>query len=97
MPEKEVWTTDGRKKTFLVDDENMIINELRDLGPLSELEFQWVKSNPTKPYSEWLKELEEEGTEGNEENEGNEKLEEEGTEGNEGNEDSIEKIEGDDA
>ncbi len=45
----------GRKKLFLVDDNNEIIREVRDLGPLSELEMKWVKSNCGRPYKEWLK------------------------------------------
>ncbi len=54
MKEKECWTLAGRKKIFLVDDNNMIIKELRDLGPLSEMEMKWVKSNCGLPYKEWL-------------------------------------------
>lgn len=38
-----------------MDDENNIIKELRDLGPLSEIEMKWVKSNSGMPYKEWLK------------------------------------------
>ncbi len=57
--EKECWTIHGRKKIFLVDDDNQIIEELKDLGPLSELEMKWVKSNCGMPYKEWLKTLEE--------------------------------------
>lgn len=60
MPEKVCWTLAGRKKVFLVDDENNIIEELQDLGPLSELEMEWVKSNCGMPYKEWLKSREEE-------------------------------------
>jgi hypothetical protein len=75
MPEKECWTTYGRKKVFLVDDDNNIIKELDDLGPLSELEMKWVKSNCGMPYKEWLKTLEEE------EEEGGESPQEEGKEG----------------
>jgi len=55
MPEKECWTLSGRKKVFLVDEENNIIKELDDLGPLSELEMKWVRSNCGMPYKEWLK------------------------------------------
>ncbi len=51
----------GRKKLFLVDDNNEIIKEVRVLGPLSELEMKWVKSNCGRPYKEWLKTSEEEG------------------------------------
>jgi hypothetical protein len=55
MKEKECWTLGGRKKVFLVDDENNIVKELKDLGPLSEIELKWVKSNSGMPYEEWLK------------------------------------------
>lgn len=55
MPEKVCWTLSGRKKVYLVDDNNNIIKELSDLGPLSELEMKWVKSNSGIPYKEWLK------------------------------------------
>ena len=55
MPEKVCWTLAGRKKVFLVDDDNHIVKELRDLGPLSEMEMKWVKSNSGVPYKEWLK------------------------------------------
>lgn len=55
MPEKVCWTLSGRKKVYLVDDNNNIIKELSDLGPLSELEMKWVKSNSGMPYKEWLK------------------------------------------
>ena len=54
MPEKECWTTHGRKKIYLVDDENNIIKENDDLGPLSEKEMEWVKSGCGVPYKEWL-------------------------------------------
>ena len=64
MHEKECWTTLGRKKVYLVDDHNQIIREIRDLGPLSELEMKWVRSNCGMPYKEWLKTLEEEEEEG---------------------------------
>ncbi|UCG69753.1 MAG: hypothetical protein JSV09_01650 [Thermoplasmata archaeon] len=60
MPEKVCWTLAGRKKVYLVDDDNNIIKELRDLGPLSEMEYKWVKSNCGMPYKEWLKTQEEE-------------------------------------
>lgn len=58
--EKECWTIYGRKKIFLVDDNNQIIKELQDLGPLSDLEMKWVKSNCGMPYKEWLKTLDKE-------------------------------------
>ncbi len=58
MPEKECWTTHGRKKVFLVDDDNNIVKELEDLGPLSELEMKLVKSNCGIPDKEWLKTME---------------------------------------
>jgi hypothetical protein len=54
MPEKECWTTIGRKKIYLVDEENNIIKEIDDLGPLSEKEMEWVKSGCGVPYKEWL-------------------------------------------
>ena len=60
MPEKEVWTVHGRKKVYLVDDSNCIIKELEDKGPLSEMEFNWVKSGCGMPYKEWLETLESE-------------------------------------
>ena len=52
-----------------VDDENNIIKELQDLGPLSELEMEWVKSNCGMPYKEWLKNREEEAEEAAQEEE----------------------------
>lgn len=55
MKKKEVWTLDGRKKIFLVDENNQIIEELEDLGPLNEKEYLWVKLRPGVPYNEWLK------------------------------------------
>jgi hypothetical protein len=67
MKEKECWTISGRKKVFLVDDKNMVVKELRDLGPLSEMEMKWVKSNCGMPYKEWL-----ESQKGNEESENQE-------------------------
>lgn len=66
MKEKEVWTLLGRKKVFLVDDDNSIIEELRDLGPLSETEMKWVKANSDKSYQEWLQSLDEKKEEGDE-------------------------------
>jgi len=60
MPEKEVWTLDGRKKIFLVDDYNRVIEEITDLGPLNETEKLWVMLRPGKPYKEWLKDYEKE-------------------------------------
>lgn len=60
MPEKVCWTTYGRKKVFLVDENNNIIKELDDLGPLSKMEMKWVKSNCEMPYKEWLESQEEE-------------------------------------
>lgn len=59
MKEKECWTLGGRKKIFLVDDENNVIKEIKDLGPLSELEMKWVKSGCGVPYEQWLKERKE--------------------------------------
>ncbi len=55
MKEKEVWTLDGRKKLFLVDDNNHVIKELKDLGSLSKTEMLWVAKRPGLPYKEWLK------------------------------------------
>ena len=63
MPEKECWTTIGRKKIYLVDEENNIIKEIDDLGPLSEMEMEWVKSGCGIPYKEWLESREAEGGE----------------------------------
>ena len=60
MKEKEVWTLDGRKKIFLVDDYNHVIKEIKDLGPLNKTEMLWVMRRPTIPYKEWLKEYEKE-------------------------------------
>ena len=54
MPEKECWTKHGRKKIYLVDENNNIIREIDDLGPLSEMEMKWVKSGCGIPYKEWL-------------------------------------------
>ncbi|KPK14438.1 MAG: hypothetical protein AMK69_28575 [Nitrospira bacterium SG8_3] len=45
----------------MVDDENNIIKEIEDLGPLSEMEMKWVKSGCGVPYKEWLESQEEEG------------------------------------
>ena len=59
MQEKEVWTLDGRKKIFIVDDDNHILEEVKDLGPLNETEKLWVKLRPGVPYKEWLKDYEE--------------------------------------
>jgi hypothetical protein len=59
MREMVCWTLAGRKKVFLVDENNNIIKELRDLGPLSKIEMKWVKSNSGMPYKEWLKTQEE--------------------------------------
>ena len=70
MKEKECWTISGRKKIFLVDDKNMVIKELRDLGPLSEMEMKWVKSNCGMPYKEWLETQNEEGNSAPEEEKG---------------------------
>jgi len=63
MPEKEVWTLYGRKKIFLVDDCNRVIEEITDLGPLNETEKLWVMLRPGKPYKEWLKDYEKESAE----------------------------------
>lgn len=60
MKEKEVWTLDGRKKIFLVDDDNHVIKEIDDLGPLSETEKLWVMLQPGIPFKEWLKDYEKE-------------------------------------
>jgi hypothetical protein len=56
MKKKEVWTLDGRKKIYCVNDSNQIISEEEDLGPLSETEFLWVRLQPGIPYKEWFKE-----------------------------------------
>ena len=80
MREKICWTVYGRKKRVLVDDNNKLIKELEDLGPLSEIEMKWVKSNCGMPYKEWLEtqeKEEEEGDEGEEEGEEEEKVDEE--------------------
>lgn len=55
MKEKECWTLEGRKKVYLVDEENNIVKEIKDLGPLSEIEMKWVKANSGMPFEEWLK------------------------------------------
>lgn len=57
MREKEVWTVLGRKKIFLVDDENQVVKEVKDLGPLSELEKKYVNSNCGMSYDDWLETL----------------------------------------
>ena len=62
MKEKEVWTLDGRKKIYLVNERNQIIREIDDLGPLTETEYLWVKLRPGKPYLDWLLEYENEKT-----------------------------------
>jgi hypothetical protein len=66
MKEKEVWTLLGRKKVFLVDDDNCIVEELKDLGPLSETEMKWVKANSDKAYQEWLESIDLKNEEGDE-------------------------------
>jgi hypothetical protein len=63
MPKKEVWTLNGRKKIFLVDDYNHVIEEISDLGPLNETEKLWVMLRPGKPYKEWLKDYKKERAE----------------------------------
>ena len=63
MKEKEVWTIDGRKKIFLVNNYNQVIREVQDLGPLNESEKLWVLLRPGVPYKEWLEEYEKEQAE----------------------------------
>ena len=58
--EKEIWTFDGRKKIYLVDECNRAIREIKDLGPLSKTENLWVQLQPGIPYKEWLKEYKKE-------------------------------------
>ena len=65
MKEKEVWTLDGRKKIFLVDDNNHVIKEVKDLGPLNKTEMLWVMKRPSKPYNEWLEDCKKEQKENN--------------------------------
>jgi hypothetical protein len=60
MQKKEVWTLDGRKKIYMVNDRNQIIQEIDDLGPLNETEALWVKLRPGIPYKDWLQEYEKE-------------------------------------
>lgn len=55
MKEKECWTLAGRKKVYLVDEENNIVKEIKDLGPLSEIELKWVRANSGIPFEEWIK------------------------------------------
>ena len=55
MKEKEVWTLDGRKKVYLVNECNQVIKEVKDLGPLNETEKLWVKLQPGVPYKDWYK------------------------------------------
>ena len=64
MREKEVWTVYGRKKIFLVDEFNMVQKEVKDLGPLSEIEMKWVRSGSELPFKEWLETLDDEEKEG---------------------------------
>lgn len=66
MKEKVVWTMDGRKKIFLVDENNIVQKEIKDLGPLSEIEMKWVRSGSELPYKQWLETLEDEEKEGGE-------------------------------
>jgi len=40
MQQKEIWTLDGRKKIYLVDENNQIVKEIEDLGPLSKSELE---------------------------------------------------------
>lgn len=56
---KEIWTVFGRKKRLEVDENNQVIREIEDLGPLSELEMEWVKANSGMAYPEWLAKKEE--------------------------------------
>jgi hypothetical protein len=51
---KVIWTLDGRKKVYLVDESNHALQELEDLGPLNDTEMLWVRLRPGKPYEEWL-------------------------------------------
>lgn len=67
MKEKECWTLAGRKKVYLVDEENNILKEIKDLGPLSEIEMKCVKSNSGTPFEQWLKMQKEEEEESSEE------------------------------
>ena len=60
MPEKEVWTFEGRKKIFLVDERNRVVKEIKDLGPLNKKEKQWIIEQPGVPYADWLKDVEKE-------------------------------------
>lgn len=58
MPEKVCWTLHGRKVLFEVDEDNKVVREISDLGPLSEIEMKWVKANSGITYNEWLKKWE---------------------------------------
>jgi hypothetical protein len=58
MKKKEIWTFDGRKKIFLVDDNNQVVEELEDLGPLSPNEKRELALKLNKIYEKALSELE---------------------------------------
>ena len=55
MKEKEIWTIDGRKKILLVDENNQIVKEIKDIGPLNKNEKLWITTRPDITYKEWLK------------------------------------------
>jgi hypothetical protein len=61
--EKEVWTVLGRKKILLVDEDNQVVKEIKDLGPLSEIEMKYVNSNCGMPFDDWLETLKDEDEE----------------------------------
>lgn len=58
--EKEVWTVLGRKKILLVDEQNQLVREIADLGPLSEIEIKYVNSNCGMPFEDWLETIKDE-------------------------------------
>jgi len=64
--EKEVWTVLGRKKILLVDEENQVVREIKDLGPLTEIEMKYVNSNCGMSFEDWLEKVSEEEEESGE-------------------------------
>ena len=54
MQQKEIWTLDGRKKIYLVDDNNQIVKEIEDLGPLSKSELESLALKLKESYKKWM-------------------------------------------
>jgi len=54
MQQKEIWTLDGRKKIYLVDENNQIVKEIEDLGPLSKSELESLAMKLKESYKKWM-------------------------------------------